>query len=634
MKFAAELNYNSGMINIKNKYFWILLDILLVNLSFLLSLLIRFGAGYTEYFHLYSQNFIVITIIYLFFALTLRLYDNIWRYISIKEIITIGLTMVLTVFSIFVWIQLYRKNVLPRTILFLFSYFMLTFLIGDKLLWRYYYSYKTKMKCSKENAKKRVLIVGAGDAGEVISREIVKRGDLGFLVGFVDDDKEKVGKAVHGKRVLGTTDEIEKIIQKNKVDSIIIAIPSATGKQVRQIVAQISNKEIDIKTLPGLYELVDGRVSYSKIRNLEIEDILGREPINLNREAIADSLINKVVLISGAGGSIGSEIVRQICNFHPQSIILLDSSENNLYNILLEMKEKHSHTNLIPLLLNITNKIKLEDIFQKIKPEVIYHAAAHKHVPILEYYPEEAVWNNIIGTKNLANLAHQYETERFVMISTDKAINPSSVMGASKRIAEMIVSDFGKKSKTKFAAVRFGNVLDSSGSVIPLFRKQITNGGPVTVTDKEVKRYFMTISEASQLVLQAGLYSDRGQVFVLDMGEPINIYYMAEEMIRLMGFEPGKDIDIQLIGLRPGEKLFEELLTKDEKDNMATHTPHKKIFVSKVQEVNREWLYKGISELEKLATEGSGEEIIKKIQEILPNYIPYRDKKLLTEYKW
>lgn len=622
------------MINISNKYYWILLDTILVNLSFLLSLFVRFGAGYTEYFHLYSQNFIIITITYLFFALIFRLYDNIWRYISIKEIITIGLTMVLTVFSIFVCIQLFKKHTLPRTVLFLFSYFMLTFLIGDKLLWRYYYSYKTKMKYSKENAKKRVLIVGAGDAGEVISREIIKRSDLGYLVGFVDDDKEKVGKAVHGKRVLGTVGEIEKMIQKNKIDSIIIAIPSATGKQIRHIYTQISNKEMEVKTLPGLYELVDGKVSYSKIRNIEIEDILGREPINLNRESIAENLINKTVLTTGAGGSIGSEIVRQICNFHPRSVILLDSNENNLYNIFLEMKEKHPDTRLIPLLLNITNRTKLNDIFQKMKPEVIYHAAAHKHVPILEYYPEEAVWNNIIGTRNLAELAHQYGAERFVMISTDKAIKPSSVMGASKRIAEMIVSDFGKKRKAKFSAVRFGNVLDSSGSVIPLFRKQIANGGPVTVTDKEVKRYFMTISEASQLVLQAGLYGDSGQVFVLDMGEPINIYYLAEEMIRLTGFEPGKDIDIQLIGLRPGEKLFEELLTKEEKENMALHTSHEKIFVSKVQDVDEAWLYEGVSELEKLAKEGIREEIIKKMKEMLPNYNPYRDNNLLAEYKW
>ena len=313
------------MINIDNKYYWLLLDTLLVNFSFFLSLLVRFGAGYTEYSYLYSQNFIIITIAYLFFALIFRLYDTIWRYISIKEAITIGITMVLTVFSVFVWIHLFKRHTLPRTIMFLFSYFMLTFLIGDKLLWRYYYFYRTKVKYSKEKAKKRVLIVGAGDAGEVISREIIKRSDLGYLAGFIDDDKEKLGKTIHGKKVLGTTGDIEKVIKRNKVDSIIIAIPSATGKQIRNIFTHISNKEIEVKTLPGLYELVDGKVSYSKIRNVKIEDILGREPVNLNKKSIADCLNNKVVLITGAGGSIGSEIVRQICNFQPRSVILLDS---------------------------------------------------------------------------------------------------------------------------------------------------------------------------------------------------------------------------------------------------------------------------------------------------------------------
>lgn len=618
------------MVRVSNKYFWVILDIILIHLSLLLSLLVRFGDSFKDYLYLYKENIITFSLLYLFFAIIFRMYDCFWRYVSIKEISLIGITLLVSIFVSVLVTYWYRGYQFPRTVSFLILFFNLTFITGNKLLWRFYY----EKKLSLEKGKKRILVVGAGDAGDVISREIIKRSDLGILVGFIDDDKNKIGKSIHGKKVLGTTVEIEKVIREKNVDSIIIAMPSANGKQIRTIINQIPKKDIDIKTLPGLYELVDGHVGFSKVRKLKIEDILGREPINLNMSAITESLRNKVLLISGAGGSIGSEIARQVCYFQPESLILLDSSENNLYAIFYELKQKYPNFNLIPLLLNITNKIKLESTFQKMSPDVIYHAAAHKHVPILEYYPEEAVWNNIIGTKNLAELAHQYKADRLMMISTDKAINPSSVMGASKRIAEMIVRDFGKKSKTKFAAVRFGNVLDSSGSVIPLFRNQIAHGGPVTITHKEVKRYFMTISEASQLVIQAGVFIDSGQVFVLDMGDPIKIYDLAEEMIKLMGFEPGKDIDIQIIGLRPGEKLFEELMTKDEKSNMACHTAHEKIFVAKVKDIDGDRLSADISELEKLAMESNGKGIIKKMQEMLPNYIPYRDEEILRGYKW
>ncbi len=478
------------------------------------------------------------------------------------------------------------------------------------------------------------MLVGAGDAGEVISREIIKCSDLGFLVGFIDDDRNKIGKIIHGKKVLGTTKDIPDIIKEKEINNVIISMPSADGKQIRRIVEQIPRKGVNIKTLPGLYELIDGQVSYNKVRELKIEDILGRMPINLNTEAISGYLQGKTVLVSGAGGSIGSEISRQICYFNPKQLILLDISENNLYSIFNELRNNNPGQIFIPLLLNITNREKLKNIFLKMKPEVVFHAAAHKHVPILEYYPEEAVWNNIIGTRNLVEWSHNYGIESFIMISTDKVINPSSVMGASKRIAEMIVSAYGKNSKTKFAAVRFGNVLDSSGSVIPLFRKQIEQGGPVTVTDKEMKRYFMTITEASQLVIQAGALCNQGDVFVLDMGEPIKIYDLAKEMIKLMGLEPGQDIEIKITGLRPGEKLFEELMTEEEKSIMQSHTSHEKIFVAQVGEVDGEKLAKDISELERLAWGEDSEGIIKKMQEMLPDYKPNREEEQLREYRW
>jgi len=502
--------------------------------------------------------------------------------------------------------------------------------MGNKLAWRFYFENKVRLK----KGENRILLVGAGDAGEVISREIIKRSDLGFLVGFIDDDRNKIGKIIHGKKVLGTTKDIPDIIKEKDINNVIISMPSADGNQIRRIVEQIPRKGVNIKTLPGLYELIDGQVSYNKVRELKIEDILGRMPINLNTEAISGYLEGKTVLVSGAGGSIGSEIARQICYFNPKQIILLDISENNLYSIFNELRNNNPGQIFIPLLLNITNREKLKNTFLKMKPEVVFHAAAHKHVPILEYYPEEAVWNNVIGTRNLVEWSHNYGIESFIMISTDKAINPSSVMGASKRIAEMIVSAYGKNSKTKFAAVRFGNVLDSSGSVIPLFRKQIEQGGPVTVTDKEMKRYFMTITEASQLVIQAGALCNQGDVFVLDMGEPIKIYDLAKEMIKLMGLEPGQDIEIKITGLRPGEKLFEELMTEEEKSIMQSHTSHEKIFVAQVGEVDGEKLAKDISELERLAWQEDSEGIIKKMQEMLPDYKPNREEEQLSEYRW
>lgn len=618
------------MFRINNKYLWLFIDVVLIHFAMLLSILIRFGNEFQNYFYLYKENILVISLIYIAFSLIFRLYDCFWRYASIKEISLIGFTLLLTVIASLIAINWYRDYSFPRTISFLFLFFNMTFISGNKLLWRFYFENRSGL----ERAKKRILIVGAGDAGDVLSREIIKRHDLGFLVGFVDDERAKVGKSIHGKKVFGTTNEIGKVIENYNIDSVVIAIPSANSKDIWKIVEKIPDKGIEIKALPGIYELVDGKVSYSKVKKLEIADILGREQVNLNMSVISDYLENKVVMVTGVGGSIGSEISRQLCNFNPGSLILLDISENNLYSIFYELKQKYPKLPLVPLLLNITNKLKLKNAFEKIKPDVIFHAAAHKHVPILEYYPEEAIWNNIIGTRNLVELSHQFGAENMIMISTDKAINPTSVMGASKRIAEMILKDFGKKSKTKFSAVRFGNVLDSSGSVIPLFRQQIAWGGPVTVTDKEVKRYFMTITEASQLVIQAGALAVSGQIFVLDMGEPIKIYDLAKEIIKLMGFEYDKDIDIEITGLRPGEKLFEELMTEEEKKNVSSHTSHEKIFIARVSDVDGEKLAKDISELEKLALEPDEEKIIIKLQEILPNYRPARDKERLREYQW
>ncbi|MDO9574762.1 MAG: nucleoside-diphosphate sugar epimerase/dehydratase, partial [Candidatus Contubernalis sp.] len=464
--------------------------------------------------------------------------------------------------------------------------------------------------------------------------------DLGQLVGFVDDDKEKVGKRIHNRKVLGNVEGINDILEKEQVSTVIIAIPTASGKQIRRIVDNIKNKEVRIKTLPGLYELVDGKVSVSRIRNIRIEDLLGREPVDLNLEEISGYLEGRRVMVTGGGGSIGGELARQICRFGPKSLILLDHSENGLFHINLELEKKWSGAgeeagagagadmeldlDLELVVADIRDRDKMDKIFKRYRPEVIFHAAAHKHVPMMEYHPDEAVMNNIIGTKNVAELVEKYGAERMVMISTDKAINPTSVMGASKQVAEMVVKDLGSKSNTKFVAVRFGNVLESNGSVVPMFKRQIAEGGPVTVTDREVKRYFMTLPEASQLVIQAGALGRGGEVFVLDMGEPIKVLDLAKGLIHLSGLEVGEDIEIKIVGLRPGEKLFEELLTKEERSGVLGNSGHKKIFIAKVEEVDGEKLERDIGELERLAKEMDNEGVVRKLQEMVPSYQPNR----------
>jgi FlaA1/EpsC-like NDP-sugar epimerase len=438
---------------------------------------------------------------------------------------------------------------------------------------------------------------------------------------------------------LGNVEGINDILEKEQVGTVIIAIPTANGKQIKRVVNNIKNKEVKIKILPGLYELVDGKVSVSRIRNIRIEDLLGRKPVDLNLEEISGYLEGRRVMVTGGGGSIGGELARQICRFAPRSLILLDHSENGLFHINLELERKWSGVEMeIELVVaNIRDREKMGKIFKKYVPEVVFHAAAHKHVPMMEFHPDEAVMNNIIGTKNVAELAERYGAERVVMISTDKAINPTSVMGASKRVAEMVVKDLASrkaeveegmrgegKNKTKFVAVRFGNVLESNGSVIPMFKQQIAEGGPVTVTDREVKRYFMTLPEASQLVIQAGALGKGGEVFVLDMGDPVKVLDMAEELIRLSGLEVGEDREIKIVGLRPGEKMFEEILTEEERSGVLGDSGHEKIFIAKVEEVEGEKLEKDIKELEKLAREIDNEGVVRKLQEMVPSYQPNR----------
>jgi FlaA1/EpsC-like NDP-sugar epimerase len=610
------------------KICWAVHDLLFINIALVLSLILRFGRDWVQYFDESKELFIYFSISYIIFAILFKLYKRIWRYISINDLFLIAGTVTVAVISSLLYLNFVIKSYIPWSVKALTWFFSLAFIGGSKLVWRLYCEKKVGVKREGE----RVLIVGAGDAGEVIAREIIKRCDLGTLIGFIDDDKEKIGKSIHGRKIFGSVKEINYILEREQINTVIISIPTASGKQIKRIVNNIKTKKVKIKILPGLYELVDGKVSVSRIREVKIGDLLGREPVDLNLEEILEYLKDKRVMVTGGGGSIGGELARQICQFKPKSLILLDHNENGLFHINLELEGKWSGVGeeagadieIVPVVADIRNRDKMDKIFKKYRPEVVFHSAAHKHVPMMEYHPDEAVMNNIIGTKNVAELAERYGAERVVVISTDKAINPTSVMGATKRVAEMVAKDLGGRHKTKFVAVRFGNVLESNGSVVPMFKQQIAEGGPITVTDREVKRYFMTLPEASQLVIQAGVLGIGGEVFVLDMGKPIKVLDLAKQMIRLSGFELGEDIEIKIIGLRPGEKLFEEIMTEEERSGELGDSGHEKIFIAKVEEVDGEKLEKDIKELERLAKEMDNEGVVRKLQEMVPSYQPNR----------
>lgn len=472
---------------------------------------------------------------------------------------------------------------------------------------------------------KRVLIVGAGQAGETVLREIKRNLNLPInVVGMVDDDVSKRGQIIHGCPVLGNCDQMTEIVRNSRIDEIIIAIPSTSGNELRRIVKLCQNSKARFKTLPGLQDLIRGKLVGLQLRDIAIEDLLRRPPAEINLAEIAAYITGKTVLVTGAGGSIGSEICRQILPFQPSILLLLGHGENSIYGSEQQLRKSKDlgNTLLIPIIADIQDKAKIDQIFKAHNPKIIFHAAAHKHVPMMEINPEEAIKNNVVGTRNLVEAAHENEAERFVMISTDKAVNPTSVMGATKRVAEKILKGFAKRSSTRFVAVRFGNVLGSRGSVIPLFKKQIEDGGPITITHPKMIRYFMTIPEASKLVIQAGSYGKGGEVFILDMGDPVRIVDLAEDLIRLSGLEVGKDIEIRFTGIRPGEKLFEELLTASE--GIAA-TRNSKIYIANPEEVDENALCEQTSRLEEAARQGKPRKILKCLKEIVPSFSPNRD---------
>ncbi|MEA3416589.1 MAG: nucleoside-diphosphate sugar epimerase/dehydratase [Thermodesulfobacteriota bacterium] len=564
------------------------------------------------------------------------LYRGMWRYTSITDLINIIKTSTIASLLIVSFILFrtrfegFSRSVFVidwcLTILFISAFRLSVRLyferFGKDNFWKIVKQIFSSPFIKKVSGRKRLLIIGAGDCAEKIFRELRDNARLKYnVVGFLDDNPVKLGQKIHGIPVLGSIKEIKTVARQARVDEMLIAISSATSKQMRTIVAYCKESCITFKTVPGMGELIDGRVTINAIREVTYKDLLGREAVKLDEEQIGAHIKGQRVMVTGAGGSIGSELCRQICRFRPELVMLYEIAESPLYEIELELKQNFSNIRVVPLLANIQDKHELEKAIKDYKPQIIFHAAAYKHVPMLELQPWKAVENNIVGSLNLMDAAKKFNVERFVFVSTDKAVRPTNVMGASKRVAEMLAQNHNglNASDTRFIVVRFGNVVGSVGSVLPLFKKQIAKGGPVTVTHPDVTRYFMTIPEASQLILQAGAMGKGGEILLLDMGAPIKIDDMARDLIRFSGFEPDKDIKIDYIGLRPGEKLYEELITKGEG---IVPTKHEKIMVLKGTKIDQILLKSKINELIQLAKDQDEKKIKAKLQEIVPEYEP------------
>ena len=520
------------------------------------------------------------------------MYHRIWHYARMRDLIAIVGAVTLSQAAIFI-LTVLLSIAIPRSVMIITWLLDLGAIGASRLMFKINLDLVTESKGGREN----LLIVGAGDAGAMLARELEQNDAATIsIVGFVDDDEKKPKGRLAGFPILGTTRDLPAVVRKHKIDTIVIAIPSADGDAVRRIDRQCRKTGANVRIMPGIYEMISGEAGMGELREIRLEDLLRRDPIQLDFDQITGYIAGKTVLITGAGGSIGSELSRQISRVGAKEIILLGRGENSIYEIHQELKRKFPEQTYHTVIANITDKDRMARIFKRFHPQVVFHAAAHKHVPLMEIQPDEAVRNNVFGTKNVAELADENQAEIFVLISTDKAVNPTSVMGATKRTAELVLQEINQHSNTKFVTVRFGNVLGSRGSVVPLFEKQIAAGGPVTVTHKEMTRFFMTIPEAVQLVLQAGSQAEGGEVFLFDMGKPVKINDMAEDLIRLHGLIPGRDIKIVYTGLRPGEKLYEELLTSEEG---TTSTKHKKIFKARIQPLDEADLKQSLQTLQK-----------------------------------
>lgn len=574
----------------------------------------------SSYVTFYRSNVLVVTLIKLVVFYFFNLYRSLWEYASIDELLEVLFGTIIGNIAIAVYFVL-TDQMLPRSIFFIIAILELFLIGGTRFLYRIGRRYHKKI--SFKSSGKRILIVGAGSSGVMILKELRNHDDLKSRpVAFIDDDKKKKGSIINGIKVVGDRDDIEWAVNKYKIDEIIIAVPSAKAQDKKSILNKCKNTNAKIKTLPGMYELIGEHISVNQIRDVQIEDLLGREEIKLNLTELSNFIKNKVVLVTGGGGSIGSELCRQIAKFKPKELVVIDIYENNLYDIQNELLHNFKELNLNAIIVSVRDKNRIDEVIGSTKPNIIFHAAAHKHVPLMENNPKAAIKNNVLGTLNVVQAANKYGVDKFVLISTDKAVNPTNVMGATKRFAEMIIQTYNTISKTDYVAVRFGNVLGSNGSVIPLFKKQIAEGGPVTVTDERIIRFFMTIPEACNLVLEAGSMAEGGEIFVLDMGEPVKIIDLARDLIKLSGYEPDVDILIEICGLRPGEKLYEELLINSID---LVKTKNDKIYIEEPMVFNYDILMLNINRLKKSVETDSIMDIKYTLAKIVPSYKPYKE---------
>ncbi len=595
----------------------LLADAVLITLAWRLTFWLRFDQTIPSFYkHLldWKTFAIVVSIKLVIFAL-FGFYNRWWRYVSTRDMW--GAARGVVVASLLVDLTLYafppdNTSRLPRGIALIDMLLLLAFVAGSRLLARTLIERPAPGGLVARG--KEVLIVGAGDAASLILRELQRTPQLGYTpIGLLDDDPRKKNLRVHGVRVLGRTTDLRRILREAEPDEVLIAIPSASGETRARIVDVAQEERVPVKTLPGLYELIAGDVNLAgQIRPVQVEDLLGREPVEVDLHEVADYLAGRTVLVTGAGGSIGAELCRQIARVGAGRIVLVDNAEPALFEIERELVTERGYSAGLPVLADVGNRTKLRQVFEKFRPAVVFHAAAYKHVPLLEANPLEAVRNNVLATKILAETAVEFETQRFVLVSSDKAAQPKNLLGQSKAIGEWIVQAYGERDDvpTRFVAVRFGNVLGSSGSVIPIFRKQIERGGPVTVTHQEMTRYFMTIPEAVSLIVQAGAIGAGGSVFVLDMGEPVSIYELAQNMIRLSGKTPGTDVEIRISGVRPGEKLHEVLWNDDE---LAEPTDHAKILSARQAPIDPVWLEAELRELERLVDGGDTLDLVSRL---------------------
>lgn len=603
----------------------IILDILCIIAASFLALLTRFEFDFHQIppeflkvIYEYGPFIIVVTlIIFTFF----HVYSSLWEYAGIEEVFSLIAACLLSAVAKIVVIS-FTWSTMPRSWYVLDTMYLMI-LIGTTRV-----SYRL-IRLRRQNRKfpwakrKKVMIIGGGEAGRTLITEIQNSKYLDQKVAcIIDDDPKKIGRYIKGIKVVGNRDSIKKNVKRYNIQQIILTIPSVNSARIRPIVEICQDTNCELMILPGVYQLVNGEVKASKLRPVKIEDLLGRDEVHINLNEIMDYVSGKVIMVTGGGGSIGSELCRQIAEHRPKQLIIFDIYENNAYDIQQELVRKHPELDLVVLIGSVRDENRIDSIFEQYHPEIIYHAAAHKHVPLMEDSPNEAIKNNVLGTYNMVRMADKWNVKRFVQISTDKAVNPTNIMGASKRICEMIIQTYNKESNTEYVAVRFGNVLGSNGSVIPLFKKQIAEGGPVTVTHPEIIRYFMTIPEAVSLVLQAGAYAKGGEIIVLDMGDPVKILDLAKNMIRLSGYKVDQDIKIEFTGLRPGEKLFEELLMDEEG---MTDTPNKLIHIGHPIDVDEVKLFHALRVLEQ-AAQSETDDMRLIVESIVPTYHPKLNK--------